>query len=385
MLLKGPRKKLFLTGNPGVGKTTLIEFLYHFLRNKGFFPVGFITKEIREKGERKGFVLLDLNSDKIYPLALKKAPNQEIDLPSVGKYSVILENLEALVEKYHNFLESTDHIFIVDEIGKMEILSSKFCKFIEKLLGSSHCVVATVGKGEVPFLKKIRNFEASLLCEVTLENRSFLRKRLGLEFFRPGKLIVVEGIDGAGKTTISKGIAETLKNKGVNVIWSCEPTLDSPYASILREKLKESVKDREELKKLFLEDRKWHVENLIIPKLEEGYVVVLDRYYLSTIAYQGTQGFRIRDLLVENETFAPLPDLVVYLDLSTEIALKRIDKRREDGCVFEKREFLEKVNEIYHRILPLFNSVKIKAEKSLKEVLDEAIECLDHKLKGSLT
>lgn len=382
MLINGPRKKLLLTGNPGVGKTTLVEFLYHFLKDKGFSPVGFITKEIREKGERKGFILLDLNSNKTYLLAFKKDPRHRTNLPSVGKYSVILENLEVLVEKYQNFLENTDRIFIVDEIGKMEILSSKFCKFMEKLLRSSHCMIATVGKGEVPFLKRVRNFEASLLCEVTLENRSFLRKRLGLEFFRPGKLIVVEGIDGAGKTTISQGIAESLKNRGFNVIWSCEPTLDSPYASLLREKLKGGIKDPKELKKLFLEDRRWHVENLIIPKLEEGYIVVLDRYYLSTVTYQGSQGFRVKDLLVENETLAPLPDLVLYLDLPIEIALKRINQREKKLSVFEKREFLERVCELYQKILPLFNFTKIRTERNLEEVLDEVIKFLDHKLKG---
>lgn len=382
MLLDGPRKKLLLTGNPGVGKTTLVEFLYHFLKDKNFFPIGFITKEIREKGERKGFVLLDLNSNKTYPLAFKRDPHHRTALPCVGKYSVILENLETLVVKYYEFLENINHIFIIDEIGKMEILSSKFCNFVEKLLMSSHCVIATVGKGEVPFLKKIRTFEASLLCEVTLENRSFLRKRLGLEFFRPGKLIVVEGIDGAGKTVISKGIAEGLKNRGFNVIWSCEPTFDSPYASILREKLKSGTKDQRELKKLFLEDRKWHVANLIIPKLEEGYIVVLDRYYLSTVTYQGSQGFSVKDLLVENETFAPLPDLVLYLDLPIEIALRRINEREEKLSVFEKKEFLEKVSELYQKILPLFNFTKIRAERKLKEVLDEAIKALDHKLKS---
>lgn len=385
MLLNGPRKKLFLIGNPGVGKTTLIEFLYNFLKTKGFPLTGFITKELRDQKERKGFVLVDLVSDKISVLALKKHPYNKTNLPTVGKYQVNIKNLEELIKKYYVFLNNPSYIFIIDEIGKMEVLSSKFCKFIEQLLVLPNCVIATVGKGEVPFLKKVRDFEKSLLCEVTLENRDFLKKRLELEFFRPGKLIVFEGIDGAGKTTVSKYLAQQLRKKGWKVTWSCEPTQKSPYSEILKDKLKNKLRNSEELKDLFLEDRKWHVKNLIIPELEKGQVVILDRYYLSTIAYQGAQGLPLKKLLIENETYSPLPDLVFYLDLPVELGLKRVHLRDEKITMFERKEFLEKVKSLYEKILPLFNFITIKADKSFEQVLEEIVNILDYKLKSTFS
>ncbi|MBO8144321.1 MAG: dTMP kinase [Thermodesulfobacterium sp.] len=388
MLINSPRKKIFILGSPGVGKTTLVEYLSNFIRTHlaEFKISGFITKEIREGKERKGFKIKVLNSEEEYLLAIKKNFmnfEENKNRPSVGKYVVMIENLEKVV----NFLEKVkgkEEFFIIDEIGKMEILSKRFCNFIETLLNSDIHLLATVGKGENPFLKKVKNFEPAYLCEVTKENRDFLKKRLKLEFLRKGKLITIEGIDGAGKTTFAKALYEKLKEKGINCIFSCEPTF-GPFGKKIKEILIKGENSSQELRALFLKDRMWHVENIIIPALEEGKWVILDRYYLSTLAYQGSQGLPLKELLVENETIAPIPDLIIYLDLPLEIAFERIETRKKKLSFFEKKEFLKNVKKNYAGFLGLFHYLIIDATKAVEENVRYALEFLNSKFKGPLS
>jgi len=266
----------------------------------------------------------------------------------------------------------------------MEILSLKFRKFVEKLLISPVYLLATVGKGEAPFLKKVRDFEPAFLCEVTKENRDFLRNRLKFEFIRKGKLIVIEGIDGAGKTTFAKALYETLKKRGINCIFSCEPTF-GPFGEKIKSALIKKESNLQDLRLLFLKDRKWHVENIVIPALEAQKWIILDRYYPSTLAYQSSQGLPFRELLIENETIAPIPDIVIYLELPLEVAFKRIGNREKRITIFEKREFLERVTETYKRCLKLFNYLIIDATKSVEENLKYLLEFLDSKFKSSLS
>ena len=389
MFLSSPRKKFFILGAPGVGKTTLVEYLFKFLKNNlySFDFSGFLTIEIREGNERKGFKIRVLNSTMETLLAIRKDlihPKEIKGNPFVGKYIVKIENLEKVVEKLEKESEKENAFFIIDEIGKMEICSLKFRKFVEKLLISPVYLLATVGKGEDPFLKRVRDFEPAFLCEVTKENRNFLRNRLKFEFLRKGKLIVIEGIDGAGKTTFAKALYEILKKKGINCVFSYEPT-SGPFGEKIKEALIKKEINSQDLRVLFLKDRKWHVENIIIPALEAQKWIILDRYYLSTLAYQSSQGLSLRELLIENETIAPIPDLVIYLDLPVEIAFKRIGNREKKITIFEKREFLEKVIETYKRCIKLFNYLIIDATKSVEENLKYLLEFLDSKFKGSLS
>lgn len=387
MFINSPRKKFFILGSPGVGKTTLVEYLFDFLKiNLSQFNFsGFITSEIREDGERKGFKIKVLNSEEEFLLAIRKdlVSSQETkDKPSVGKYIVTIENLEKVTKNLEKELGRENNFFIIDEIGKMEIHSLRFCKFIERLLNSSIYLLATIGKGESPFLKKIKDFEPAFFCEVTRENRDFLKSRLKLEFLRKGKLIVIEGIDGAGKTTISKALYETLKKRGINCIFSSEPT-SSPFGKEIKTALTKKESNSQKLRFLFLKDRMWHVKNIIVPALEEGKTLILDRYYLSTLAYQSSQGLPFKELLIENETVAPIPDLIIYLDIPLEVAFKRIANREKKLTIFEKRGFLERVTETYQRCLKLFNHLVIDATKSVEENLEYIFKFLDSKFESS--
>jgi dTMP kinase len=378
------RKGLLITGNPRSGKTTLIKYLEDILEKT--FPkvkfFGFITEEVREtkgKKDRIGFDLVPVGeTKKIFPSSLPLARKHLSgkDLPKVGSYTVLVENLERMLFFLeHELSKKRDAVLILDEVGKMELKSPKFIPFFEKVLERNISFIATAGKGDHPFLQRIRNLEKVLLCEVTLENRDFLRERLLLEFIRPGLLVVLEGIDGAGKTTVHKALAERLKNN-LNIVFSYEPT-NGTYGKKLREALKNGNFPKEERLSLFIKDRLEHVKSLIIPSLKEGKLVILDRYYPSTIAYQGAEGFDFKELLTLNETIAPTPDLLIYFDLPVEVAIKRLKERGNEFSIFEKEEKIVRIAENYENLLPLFKVQRVNALQTVDKLIAEVLSNVD--------
>lgn len=155
-----------------------------------------------------------------------------------------------------------------------------------------------------------------------------------------GLLIVIEGIDGTGKSTQARMLAESLRQQGEEVVLDREPS-DGPYGRQLRESMTEGRLEPLAELELFHKDRKQHVNDVILPALERGVHVVLDRYYFSTMAYQGARGFNVMELRAENESFAPAPDLLLILDLNVELALERINARGDLANEFEKAETLQ--------------------------------------------
>ena len=163
-----------------------------------------------------------------------------------------------------------------------------------------------------------------------------------------GCLVVVEGIDGTGKTTLARNIYHRLKNKEFPVIFTFEPT-DGPWGRMLRRSFSAPgrLTPEEELE-LFLKDRKEHVKKIIRPSLEQKKIVVCDRYYFSTMAYQGARGLDPEAIRKTNETFAPIPDLVLLLELDPETAIKRIkESRGEVPDNFEQFAYLKKVAGVF--------------------------------------
>ena len=125
--------------------------------------------------------------------------------------------------------------------------------------------------------------------------------------------IVFEGIDGSGKTTLSKMLYDYLKKKDFDVVWLMEPS-----ASKWGEKIREIARSRDNIPiseelNYFIEDRKWDVKHNINPALKKNQVVILDRYYFSTACYQGARGLDIQKILKLNQGFAPEPDLTSLL------------------------------------------------------------------------
>ncbi len=166
----------------------------------------------------------------------------------------------------------------------------------------------------------------------------------------PGLLIVVEGIDGSGKSTQVGRLADSLRARGLTVVQSREPT-DGAWGRKIRRSYVEGRMSPEDELQAFVEDRREHVEQIVRPALERGETVVLDRYYYSTIAYQGARGGDVDRIRAVNEEFAQRPDVVLLVDVEPEAALDRIrSSRGEAPNTFEQLDALRAVRSIFLRL-----------------------------------
>ncbi len=161
-----------------------------------------------------------------------------------------------------------------------------------------------------------------------------------------GLFIVFEGIDGTGKSTQARRLGEWFASRGREVLLSYEPT-NGPWGTKLRESAATGRLSPEDELRYFLNDRRQHVEEKIKPALAAGKVVILDRYYFSTMAYQGARGFDPAEIRRMNEEFAPIPDLLLILDLDVDTAHDRIGHRGDSTNEFEKHESLVRCREIF--------------------------------------
>lgn len=193
-----------------------------------------------------------------------------------------------------------------------------------------------------------------------------------------GIFIVIEGIDGTGKSTQSKRLAEWFRSRGREVVLSREPT-DGPWGKKLRESATTGRLSAEEELECFLNDRREHVEMSIKPALAEGKVVILDRYYFSMMAYQGARGFDPAEIRRRNEVFAPQPDLLLILDLSVESAHGRIGARGDTANEFEQRDTLSRCREIFLSLREEPFACVIDAEPSLNEVTADILSVVTAK------
>jgi dTMP kinase len=164
-----------------------------------------------------------------------------------------------------------------------------------------------------------------------------------------GFLIAIEGIDGAGKTTQAHFVQERLQERKLCVIRTKEPTT-GVWGQVLRDSALTGRLSIEEEVEAFLKDRREHVETVINPALKDGHIVIVDRYYFSTMAYQGARGMDPDDLMRRNELFAPEPDLLVILDIDPRSGLERIKTRGDRANHFEKTGTLKKARDIFNSI-----------------------------------
>jgi dTMP kinase len=163
-----------------------------------------------------------------------------------------------------------------------------------------------------------------------------------------GLLVVIEGIDGAGKSTLARGIAERVIEAGHDVVRTREPT-DGPFGRRIRA-LAASARTRvpaDEEWRLFHEDRRIHVEEVVKPALEAGKIVVQDRSWPSTVAYQGERGLDRGMLEKAERRIAPDPDLLFVVDLPPDVALARIEATRGRADDFEGGESLRRLRDVF--------------------------------------
>lgn len=182
-----------------------------------------------------------------------------------------------------------------------------------------------------------------------------------------GMLIAFEGIDGTGKSTHLPLLAQFLRDKKCEVVETREPT-EGPYGQQIRALYRnraQATLDQE--LELFLQDRRQHVRECIEPALQAGKIVLTDRYYFSTAAYQGAAGGDPAKIFALN-SFAPEPDLVVLLTQTPEQSIARIRGRRGDiPNDFEQLSQLEKVAQLFDSFAHPF-IVRIPTSRPMADV-----------------
>jgi dTMP kinase len=168
-----------------------------------------------------------------------------------------------------------------------------------------------------------------------------------------GKLIVFEGIEGSGKTTQAKLLHESISKIAGGCTLTEEPQPKSPITRLIREELKKDPSESAEafdmrtLQLLFAADRSMHVERFIRPWLEAGETVVVDRYFLTSVAYAGAfAGEGLADYLMGVNSVFPKPDLVIFLRVPAEVALRRVELREKKDR-YDNMESLRKQYDAY--------------------------------------
>lgn len=192
--------------------------------------------------------------------------------------------------------------------------------------------------------------------------------------FFSGKFLVIEGIDGAGKSTQARLLFEFLKEKNKNVYLTSEPS-DSEIGILIKKFLKGKEKiSAKALQLLFCADRALHLEREVLPRLKRGAIVICDRYFFSTIAYGSLEIKDFKWLISLNKKFL-LPDLTFLLKVSPKVAISRMKKERKFLSLFEKEKKLKAVNQNYLKLAKIFPKVVvIDGEKSIENVFSKIKE-----------
>jgi dTMP kinase len=186
-----------------------------------------------------------------------------------------------------------------------------------------------------------------------------------------GFFICVEGLDGCGKTTQTKLLVRKLRKMGWDAVYTAEPSRGKIGKFIQKYCLqgeKRTFPIVEAL--LFAADRFEHVEREIISALNEGKIVVSDRYVYSSLAYQGATGLDLKWIEMINE-HAIRPDLAIFVDVEPEAVIKRLKPKKS---VMENLETQRKVREVYVKFVEKGKLVRIDGNKSTKEVADDVLK-----------
>ena len=193
-----------------------------------------------------------------------------------------------------------------------------------------------------------------------------------------GIFIVLDGMDGSGKSEMVNLLGRYISSndKNCNVLATREPS-EGVYGKEIRDILAQEEDPKingKRLLELFIKDREDHLKKEVVPFLNKTdkvkNIVICDRYYYSTIAFQATQGLDIKMLIEVNKGFLK-PDLALILNIKPEIALERIKTRKKEK--FEKLEFMKKLRKRFLEMPKLLNdNIKvIDASKSKEEVFED--------------
>ena len=185
-----------------------------------------------------------------------------------------------------------------------------------------------------------------------------------------GFFICVEGLDGCGKTTQAKLLARRLR-KSYGAVYTAEPSSGRIGRFIKQyclhvEKRGSSIVEA----LLFAADRFEHVQNVVLPKVNEGKLVISDRYVYSSLAYQGAAGVDLTWIEKINE-HAIRPDLAIFIDVLPEAVVQRLKPKRS---IMEKLETQRKVRQVYLYFVKEGKLIMVNGNAPEQKVADDILE-----------
>lgn len=208
----------------------------------------------------------------------------------------------------------------------------------------------------------------------------------------PGLFVVVEGMDGAGKSTLTHALVEHFRGlpEFPKVVATREPTKPDTNADFsvfgeLLEKSKQRGKRKDPLPEywLFMLDREEHTRQVVTKEVDAGSLVICDRYYLSTLVYQGprlAEVFHIpkermvERMRLENHLIGQRPDICFVLDLDSEESFRRLQQRGVNPKdPFEKRELLSQYRNDFLWLAEMEHCIVLDASQEPSQILEEAI------------
>lgn len=169
--------RLLLTGVPGIGKTSVIRALLPRIENVNCS--GFYTEEKRHRGQRIGFKVVTLNGEEGTLASVDRGRP-----PTVGRYTVHVEEFEKLTLAQIDLERTVADLYVIDEIGKMELLSSRFRNRLIELMARPSNLLATIAKKGKGFVDQLKNRNDIELIEVTRDNRDDLPAHLAERILR---------------------------------------------------------------------------------------------------------------------------------------------------------------------------------------------------------
>ena len=202
-----------------------------------------------------------------------------------------------------------------------------------------------------------------------------------------GKFIVLEGVDGAGTTTQARLIHTSLEARGLKAVITAQPSV-GPIGKLIRAILRGEVTrdDRSPIgptaiAALFAADRSEHVETQIKPWLEQGYHVICDRYYHSSLAYQGLElGI---EYVAGLNAVMKTPDVIFYVDVDADVAASRRQQRNTAQELYEVEVFQNKLRHAYQAAFDIRDAdrvIHLDGNGSIEELHTQIMEHIDAKI-----
>lgn len=192
------------------------------------------------------------------------------------------------------------------------------------------------------------------------------KKHKGQGMTMRGVFICIEGLDGSGKSTQAKLLTKKLCKEGYSAIYTAEPS-QGKIGKFIRKRLFEQERMPTTVEALlFAADRIEHVQDTVVPSLNEGKIVISDRYVYSSLAYQGSSGLSLEWIETINSN-AQKPDLSIFVDVAPEVVLERLKRKKS---VMENLATQSRVREIYQKYIQKGELKVIDGAKSKNEVLE---------------